>query len=207
MKKYSSSTYLILVIILLIPLLIFASVHILQEKYEPLHKFTNATNITNIDYHFQNQNNINKSFINWKNKILVVDFFFTACPSICPKMTNGLKEIAKYYMNDSNIHLLSFTVDPLHDTTKKLLDYLIKMKAYSSNWDFLTGDKKLIYKLARKEFFVTATDGDGGVQDFIHSDKIILVDQHNYIRGYYDGTNPKEIQLLIKDINKLEHEV
>ena len=80
------------------------------------------------------------------------------------------------------------------------------MNAVYPRWDFLTGDKKAIYKMARKEFFVTATEGDGGPDDFIHTDKIILVDKQDSIRGYYDGTSETEVLQLIKDVKKLKHE-
>ena len=75
-----------------------------------------------------------------------------------------------------------------------------------SNWQLLTGSKQEIYRLARKSFQVVATDGDGGDNDFIHSDQLILIDTKKRIRGYYEGTEEKETAQLIKDIKKLEHE-
>ena len=101
---------------------------------------------------------------------------------------------------------LSFTVDPSSDSSKKLLTYSEHMEATNSNWDFLTGDKITIYRLARKQFSVTATDGDGGPEDFIHSDKVILMDKQRAIRGYYDGTNESEVKQLIMDIRILKNE-
>lgn len=206
MKKYLSSTYAIVALVILIPLMAFAAVHLLEEKYEALPVINKASGLMNNEYHFQNQKNEIKTFNDWKNKILVVDFFFTTCPTICPKMTRSLKQAAINFNNDSKVQLLSFTVDPQHDSSAKLLSYTQNMDANYSNWDFLTGEKKSIYKLARKEFFVTATDGDGGPQDFIHSDKVMLIDRQDRIRGYYDGTSQSEVQQLISDIKKLKNE-
>ena len=206
MKKLISKTWFIVVIVIAVPLIAFETVHWLENKYEALPVWNKATDLMNIDYHFQNQKNEIKTFKDWKNKILVADFFFTTCPTICPKMTRSLSQVASQFNNDTKVQLLSFTVDPQHDSAAKLLSYAQNMDAIYSNWDFLTGEKKSIYRLARKEFFVTATDGDGGPQDFIHSDKVMLVDKQNNIRGYYDGTSQKEIQQLIHDIKKLENE-
>jgi protein SCO1/2 len=76
----------------------------------------------------------------------------------------------------------------------------------SPHWNLLTGDKPAIYKLARRGFFLTASDGDGGPNDFIHSDKLVLIDKQNRIRGYYTGTDDKAVQQLIVDIKKLKYE-
>jgi protein SCO1/2 len=75
-----------------------------------------------------------------------------------------------------------------------------------SNWELLTGNKKEIYKLARNGFMIVATDGDGGPNDFIHSEKLVLVDKQKRIRGYYDGTSGREVDQLIEDIKKLKNE-
>lgn len=206
MKKFLSSNYIIVTLIIVIPLMAFAAVRLLEEKYEALPVINKASGLMNNEYHFQNQKNEIKTFNDWKNKILVVDFFFTTCPTICPKMTRSLKQAAINFNNDSKVQMLSFTVDPQHDSSAKLLSYAQNMNATYSNWDFLTGEKKSIYKLARKEFFVTATDGDGGPQDFIHSDKVMLIDRQDRIRGYYDGTSQSEVQQLISDIKKLKNE-
>ena len=206
MKRLISRTWFIVSLVIVVPLIAFETVHWLENEYKVLPVLNKASDLMNVDYHFKNQKSEIKTFNDWKNKILVTDFFFTACPTICPKMTRSLSEVASQFNNDQRVQLLSFTVDPQHDSAAKLLSYGRNMDAVYAHWDFLTGDKKIIYKLARKEFFVTATDGDGGPQDFIHSDKVMLVDQQNNIRGYYDGTSQKEIQQLIKDLKKLENE-
>ena len=205
-NKIFSSWKLLVTIIVIVPLIAFTAVKLLEENYGSLPVITSVNNFNNEEYHFFNQKNEIKKFADWDNKILVVDFFFTRCPSICPKMTKSLNKVAGEFKNSSTVHLLSFTVDPEHDSAHKLLKYAEAMDLPQQHWDFLTGDKKIIYKVARKQFLLTATDGDGGPEDFIHSDRVVLVDPKHNIRGYYDGTNNKEIEQLINDIKKLQHE-
>lgn len=205
-NKIFSSWKLLVTIIIAVPLIAFTAVKLLEENYAALPVINSIKGLDDKDYHFFNQNNEVKKFTDWNNKILVIDFFFTRCPSICPQMTKSLKSVAEKFKNSNDVQLLSFTVDPEHDSANKLLNYTQRLEVPSKHWDFLTGDKKNIYKLARKQFLLTTTDGDGGPQDFIHSDKIVLVDRKHNIRGYYDGTNSKEAKQLIIDIKKVQHE-
>ena len=141
-----------------------------------------------------------------ENKIAVVDFFFTSCTSVCPKMTAQLKTVADAFNNDPEVMFVSFTVDPESDNPQRLTWYMKQFNIDNTHWHFLTGDKKEIYKLARESFFLTATDGDGGPGDFIHSDKLVLIDKEKRIRGYYTGTDDKATTQLIQDIKKLDNE-
>jgi len=156
------------------------------------------------DYHFINQYGENIHAGMWANSITVVDFFFTSCPTICPKMTNNLKKVQEQF--GSNIQILSFTVDPEHDTPEKLSRYAKHNSILQLNWQFITGDKKVIYKLARRGFKLAAAGGDGGPEDFIHSNKLVLVDGKQRIRGYYDGTSAVEVKNMMRDISKLQNE-
>lgn len=156
------------------------------------------------DYIFQDQAGRIVTPAAWKNKVTIVDFFFTSCPSICPKMTNSLKGVQGEF--GDQISIASFTVDPAHDTVEKLAKYIQRMGIETTGWEFLTGDKRSIYQLARKEFKLVAADGDGGPGDFIHSNKLVLLDGQMRIRGYYDGTSQSEVADLEKDINKLLNE-
>ena len=142
----------------------------------------------------------------WNNKIVVADFFFTHCPTICPKMTANLKRVNEYFIDDKDIYLNSFSVDPVNDSAAQLRKYAHHFNVNTRQWDLLTGDKKEIYKLARNSFMIVATDGDGGPGDFIHSDRLILIDKQKRIRGYYDGTDDSEINQLLTDIKKLKNE-
>ena len=94
----------------------------------------------------------------------------------------GLKEVAEEFKNDDNIAIVSFTVDPETDDPARLKWYIHQLNINSPHWTFLTGDKPEIYKLARRSFFLTASDGDGGPNDFIHSDKLVLIDKENLNR-------------------------
>lgn len=204
--KIFSSWKIMVVIIVGIPLLAFTAVKILSKTYASIPVIISISDLDNEAYHFLNQNGEVKKFADWENKILVVDFFFTRCSAICPKMTTSLNRVATEYIGFPGVHLLSFTVDPEHDSANNLSHYAEVMDLRQQNWDFLTGDKRSIYKIARKQFLLTATDGDGGPQDFIHSERVVLVDAKHNIRGYYDGTNKNEIDQLIKDIKIIQHE-
>lgn len=140
-----------------------------------------------------------------KGKIYVADFFFTHCPSICPKMTAHLKEIQDKF-DKEDISFVSYTVDPKRDRPERLMEYARTYEAELDNWSFITGDKKQIYLLARNGYFISASEGSGGPDDFIHSDLFTLVDEKGRIRGYYRGTQDDDIQQLIQDIEKLKSE-
>lgn len=158
------------------------------------------------DFHLTNQDGKVKSTADWNDKIVVADFFFTHCPSICPQLTKSLQRIQEAYKTDPEIFFSSFTVDPERDSSAQLKKYAGKYNLDTRNWNLLTGDKKEIYKMARNSFMIVATDGDGGPDDFIHSEKLVLVDKEKRIRGYYDGTSNEEVNQLIRDIKKLQHE-
>jgi protein SCO1/2 len=155
------------------------------------------------DFNLINQNGINITSKDYENKIYVVDFFFTKCPSICPIMTTNMFKIQKEFINDENIMLLSLSVTPEIDNVKVLKDYAIENGIIDTKWNITTGPKKHIYELARKSYFAVVEQGDGGLQDFIHTPNFILVDTEKQIRGIYDGTEEKEVSRLIKDINIL----
>jgi protein SCO1/2 len=115
-------------------------------------------------------------------------------------MMYQLKRVQAY--GGKNILLCSFTVDPERDSSTRLADYA-KLMGIRNNWLLLTGEKKELYRFARKDLLVVATDGDGGPADFIHSDNLVLIDAHKKIRGYYQGTDENQVNQLIRDIQKL----
>lgn len=136
-----------------------------------------------------------------KNRILVVDFFFTSCPTICPTLTANLKIVQEAFnTHDTLIQILSLSVDPERDTVQKLKHYADKHNIDPKNWWLLTGDKKEIYDLARHEFFVNAVQGDGGPDDFIHTEKFVVIDKDRYIRGYYNGLDTNDVRRMVNDI-------
>ncbi len=155
------------------------------------------------DFNLINQNGKKTTSKDYENKIYVVDFFFTRCPSICPIMTDNMKKVQDEYIDNDDIMLLSMSVTPEIDDIEVLKDYAIEKGVNDSKWNITTGSKKHIYELARKSYFAVVDQGDGGLQDFIHTPNFILVDTKKQIRGIYDGTEDNEILRLIKDINIL----
>lgn len=141
-----------------------------------------------------------------KDKIFVAEFFFATCPTICPKMTMQMKRLQEKFKDEPEIVLLSFTVDPARDTVAALEAYASQYGVDASKWNLLTGDKKVIYDLARHGFFLAAMDGDGGEHDFIHSEKLVLIDKDKRIRGYYDGTDYENVNELMDEILVLKWE-
>lgn len=156
------------------------------------------------DFRLVNQNGDTISQINYMSKIYVVDFFFTRCPSICPVMSRSMRKLQEHFKNNDKVLLLSISVTPEYDSVPVLREYALKNGAHASKWNITTGDKKHIYGLARKSYFAVTDQGDGGLQDFIHTPNFVLVDTEKQIRGIYDGTDDLEIKRLIADINILE---
>ena len=142
----------------------------------------------------------------YQDKIYVADFFFTTCPTICPKMTENMALIQARILDDSQVKLLSFSVTPQIDSVAQLTRYAVEKEVNDQKWNLVTGDKKEIYTLARKSFLAVKEDGDGGPFDMIHTENFILVDPEKRIRGFYDGTDIKAMEELLQDITTLKQE-
>ncbi len=158
------------------------------------------------DFSLINQNGKTITQNDYKNKIYVADFFFTTCPTICPIMTKNMVNIQKEIINDDEVMLLSHSVTPEIDTVAQLKRYAIEKGVIDSKWNLVTGDKKEIYKLARKSYLAVKDDGDGGPFDMVHTENFMLIDKKRQIRGFYDGTNPEDIEKLLNDISHLKKE-
>jgi protein SCO1/2 len=142
-----------------------------------------------------------------RGKVYVVEYFFTTCGTICPKMNKQMQRVHKAYKGNKDFTILSFTVDPKTDTVEQMKRYATQHGADAAQWHFLTGNKDSLYRLARTSFFVlkpaeAENQGDVG-SDFIHTNNFVLVDRQMRIRGYYDGTSAKEVDKLIHDIDHL----
>ncbi len=203
--KNRSTISLFAAIVFIIPVAAWMLLNWYEKKVQPLPVLGEKEHRI-ADFRLINQEGETKTTASWKGKIVIADFFFTHCPTICPQMTKSLKAVQEAFKNDTGIFFNSFTVDPESDSFPQLKIYAGRFNIDNHNWDLLTGSKKDIYKLARNSFMVVATDGDGGPGDFIHSDKLVLVDQQKRIRGYYDGTSHEEVTQLIVDIKKLKNE-
>lgn len=137
------------------------------------------------------------------NKIYVADFFFTSCPSICPKMKSQMLRVYEKYQDNPNVLLLSHSIDPTHDTVAVLKDYAERLDVKSSTWHFLTGNRDTILDMAQKHYFTSAMVDNTVPGGFEHSGAFLLVDGQRRLRGHYDGTNPQDVDKLLQDIDLL----
>lgn len=154
---------------------------------------------------FINQNNQSVTSDNFKDTVYIADFFFTTCPGICPIMTKQLVRVQEEILkNNLPVKILSHTVDPETDSTEVLLNYAKEMGADLNIWTFVTGEKQNLYKLAESYLVVANEDPDTEIH-FVHSDKLVLIDTQNRIRGMYSGIDSLEVNQLIKDLKILLH--
>ena len=174
----------------------------------PIYGPKNTTK-SDTDYHtikqfnFINQYGNNITLESIKNKIVVCDYFFTTCKSICPIMSNQMERVQNHFATNNDIILLSHTVDPEEDSVSVLFEYAKRHHAVKGKWHFLTGDKKSLYNQARESYLLDNEAGNGDEHDFIHTDKFALIDWKGRIRGYYIGTDSVEVSKLITDISTL----
>ncbi len=156
------------------------------------------------NFSLTNQNGKTVTQDDYKDKIYVADFFFTTCPTICPIMTKNMASLQEKILHDEDVMLLSHSVTPEIDSVPLLKKYALEKGVRDSKWNLVTGDKKQIYELARKSYLAVKTDGDGGKYDMIHTENFILVDKERRIRGFYDGTKPEEMEVLLEDLETLK---
>ncbi len=114
--------------------------------------------------------------------------------------------LQEFFKNDTTVLFLSHSVTPIIDSIPVLRAYADKKGVIDAKWNLVTGDKKHIYELARKSYFAVLDEGDGGAQDFIHTEQFILIDKKRQIRGFYDGTNKEDVQRIKDDIQILKKE-
>ena len=138
-------------------------------------------------------------------KIWIADFIFTTCPGPCPMISSRMSELQQP-LEKTDVHLVSFTVDPAKDTPEVLRGYAEKLQAQPWRWDFLTGSQSAIYKLSRDGFKLAVSDGSQETGIPVHSTRMILVDRHGEIRGYYDATEADAMTKLLADTNHLLRE-
>ena len=138
-------------------------------------------------------------------KLYVANFFFTICSSVCPKMTKNLHRVQENFGNNEQVKILSHTVMPWSDSVGRLKEYAQMNEIMSGHWHLATGSKEEIYSIARHSYF--ADQGSGkhvtDMNDFLHTEKLILIDQKRRIRGVYNGTLPLEVDRMIEDIGYL----
>jgi protein SCO1/2 len=207
----------ILITVLSVPALIIVFLHQFGDnKFEipimnPMSADCQSNTIDNVhripNFKFISQEGKAITEKDFEGKIYVVDFFFTRCPDICPVMTSELVRVQEAFKDYTDVKILSHSVDPVYDTVAILRDYAQKFNANPAIWTFVTGEKKDIYTMARCGYFISTKENSSPMKvDFIHSDKVVLIDKEKRIRGYYSGTNRKEIDRLITEIQILQKE-
>src|SRR6266576_4254872 len=152
-----------------------------------------------------NQDGQNFGSAQLRGKIWIADFIYTMCPGPCPMISSRMSELQKP-LEKTDVHLVSFSVDPERDTPQVLRGYADKLQADPGRWDFLTGPKSAIYKLSHDGFKLAISDGSGEQGIPVHSTRMVLVDRHGDIRGYFDATEADAITKVVADTNHLLRE-
>jgi len=156
-------------------------------------------------FQFINQNGQPFGSAQLAGKIWIGDFVYTTCPGPCPMISSRMSELQKP-LEKTDVHLISFSVDPEKDTPDVLRSYAERLQAELGRWDFLTGPKSAIYRLSHDGFKLPISDGSDAEGIPVHSTRMVLVDRHGAIRGYYNATEPDAITKLLADTNHLLRE-
>lgn len=149
--------------------------------------------------------------VSWKDlegKIVVADFFFTRCPTICPALTQNMKRLQESISNARRVgdktpdflHFLSFSIDPERDSVPRLKHWADRFQVNPDQWWLLTGDKKAIYDMAINEMKLGLVDGHGIDTSFVHTDFFVLIDEKRHVRGYYHGLDTLALRKISSDI-------
>lgn len=180
---------------------------------EAVTKTVNGKEVTDTLYHqipdfeFINQDSVKVTQKDFEGKIYIADFFFTTCPTICPKMKTQMLRIYEKYKDNPKIGILSHSIDPRHDTPAVLREFMNNLGIKSKMWQMVTGDKAKIYEIGQKSYMVSATDDPTQPGGIVHSGAFILVDKNRHIRGIYDGTEPTKVDRLMIDMEILLNEL
>ena len=173
-----------------------------QLKVNALRQRTVSAYTSVPEFTLINQDGKNFGSADLRGKIWIADFIYTTCPGPCPMISSRMSELQKP-LEKTDVHLVSFSVDPAKDTPQVLRGYAEKLQAEPGRWDFLTGPQSTIYNLSR-DGFKLAVGEEKGVP--VHSTRMILVDRHGAIRGYYDAVEPDAITKLVADTTHLWRE-
>ena len=156
------------------------------------------------NFTYLNQDSIQITSSAMKGKVWIADFFFTSCPSICPKMTSQMKRLSILTKDlDKHIQFISFSINPSYDGPSKLRAYRKHYGITAKNWQFLTGNEEATHALGVDYFQVFANKDIESAGGYAHSPAFVLVDKEGYVRGVYIGTDTKQVDLLHKDVRKL----
>ena len=156
------------------------------------------------DFRLPSQSGREVSQQDMKGGVYVASFFFATCPGACPRMNGLLRQVQEKFRHEPRVKLVSYSVDPGHDSVAVLGKYAEQYGAIAGKWFFLTGDKTAIYRLATQDYRLPAPTG--AAPGLIHSQNLYLVDRDQHVRGIYDGTKAKEINRLITEISVMLYE-
>ncbi|RYY53223.1 MAG: SCO family protein [Chitinophagaceae bacterium] len=156
----------------------------------------------------KNQQGQDVSLSQLKGKVIVADFFFTHCPTICPALTSNMRRLQSTITNSQRVgnktpdflHFVSFSIDPERDSVERLKYWANRFQVNPEQWWLVTGDKKQIYDMAIHELKLGLTDGQGIDTNFIHTDHFVLIDSNMHVRGYYHGLDTADLARLSRDI-------
>ncbi len=164
---------------------------------------TDSVDHTIPNFNFVSQYGDTVTAKNLDGKIYVADFFFTTCPTICPKMKVQLKRVYDKFKGNPDVMLLSHTIDPAHDSVAVLKEFAQNLGVTGRQWLFVTGDREKIYEIGQNSYMVTAQADSSAPGGVVHSGAFILVDKQKRIRGIYDGTTEEGVDKLMADMERL----
>ena len=153
-------------------------------------------------FQFTNQDSLPVTDKTFDGKIYVTDFFFISCPTICPKMKTQMKRVYDKFKANPDVMILSYSIDPQHDTPAVLKDFAESLGVTGNQWQFATGPKEEIFKTG-KSYMVVAQEDAGAPGGLLHSGHFVLVDKEKHVRGMYDGTTKEGADKLMTDIDRL----
>ena len=171
-----------------------------QSKFEPIGQV--------LPFRFTNQDGQPVTEKEVAGKVFVVEYFFTTCKSICPRMNGNMKKVYERFKEEKDFLILSHTCDPETDSAARLKQYADSLGVNTSRWMFLTGRKDSLYRQARYSYKID--DPNNNVtsidQDFLHSQFFALVDKKGRVKKIFDGLKESEVEQLMTDIKELLHE-
>lgn len=168
-----------------------------DPRYDNIHTIS--------DFQFVNQEGETITNETFDGKVYVTNFFFTLCPTVCPKMETNLSLVQEEFKENDQVKILSHTVMPWADSVARLKEYAMQNEINSDQWHLVTGEQEEIYKMGRLDYFADEGFGKGVTEldDFLHTENIVLVDQKRRIRGIYNGTLKLEMRRMMEDIRYL----
>lgn len=217
----SSKKVLILGLLILVPIFAFIFLEIFGSNYYELKRYFPVINPDTEEPLVQNGDTVFQQIPNFRlssqkgetitlndlqGKVFVANFIFTSCQGVCKKMSSQMTRVQQAFSQEPKVKILSFSVDPERDSVAALQQYAASYGADYNKWLFLTGPKEVIYQLAIDGFKLPVMEAPSVVPDFIHSEKLVLVDSHRHVRGIYDGTSEDDVDRLITEIKILLEE-